>query len=242
LAGLQGGNPLTGLQALKDVLDGALEDDPRAGMKANAERVLADSESLPDILEGIDALTDEEVQELRGMVSGGGGQTDQAALDLFTQANARNNAHFLLSGIVCHEQLPFADVQAAIARRDALPIPALGNSDAFLATEVGNCAEYLMGASDPSYGEPLRSSVPVLILQGEYDTRTPPENGRVLAEQLDNATLVIVPQAGHETWGSGNCAAQIGINFLRNPDQEPDLSCLEQRRGHFSLPGEPLGD
>jgi pimeloyl-ACP methyl ester carboxylesterase len=242
LAGLQGSNPITGLQAVKDVLDGTKEDDPRAGMKANAGRVLADSESLNDILEAIDALTDEEVQQLREMVSSGGAQTDQAALDLFTQASARNNAHFLLSGIVCLEQLPFSDVQAALARRDALSIPILGNSDAFLATEVGNCTNYPMGATDASYNEAVSSSVPVLILQGEFDTRTPPENGRVLAEQLENAKLVIVPQAGHETWGSDNCVAKIGIEFIRNPEQALDLSCLESRKQRFSLPGDPLGE
>jgi hypothetical protein len=242
LAGLQGSNPMTGLQAVKDVLDGSKEDDPRSGMKANAGRVLADSESLNDILELIDALTDEEVQQLREMVSGGGVQVDQAAVDLFIQASARNNAHFLLSGIVCLEQLPFSDVQAALARRDALSMPILGNSDAFLATEVGNCTNYPMGATDVSYNEVVSSAVPVLILQGEFDTRTPLQNGRVLADQLENAMLVIVPQAGHETWGIGNCVAQIGIDFFRNPDQEPDLSCLEKRREGFSLPGDPLGN
>ena len=203
------------------------------------QRVLADSESLPGILEAVDALTDDEVEELRGSLSGGT-QTDQSAIDLIMQASAKNNAHFLLSGIVCLEQLPFSDVRAALARRDSLAIPALGRTDAMLATEVANCTNYPMGQTDPTYGEPVSSAVPVLILQGEYDTRTPPENGRVLAEQLQNATLVLVPQAGHETWGSGSCVAQIGRAFLRDPQQSLDLSCLQARRHHFALPGEPL--
>jgi pimeloyl-ACP methyl ester carboxylesterase len=240
LAGLKGTNPLTGLQAVKDVLDGTQEDNPRAGMKANAERVLADSESLPDILEAIDALTDEEVQQLKEMMSGSGTATDQAAVALFTKAGARNNAHFLLSGIACLEQLPFSDARAALDRRDGLAIPALGTTDAMLATEVGNCTNYPMGEPDPAYGEPVNSAVPTLILQGEYDTRTPPDNGRALAEQLDNATLVIVPQAGHETWTGDNCASRIGISFLRAPDQPLDLSCLQARQHRFSLPGDPL--
>ena len=241
VAGLQGSNPLTGIKALKDVLDGAVGDDPRAGMKANAERVLADSESLPDILEAIGELSDEDVQQLQDMVSGGAA-TDQAAADLLIQASAKNSAHFLLSGMVCLEQLPFSDVQAALARRDALAMPALGSTDSLLATEEGNCANYPMGEPDPSYGEAVSSAVPTLILQGEYDTRTPPENGRALAEQLGNATLVIVPQAGHETWGSGSCVAQIGIGFLRDPQKPVDLACLQSRQHHFSLPGDPLGD
>jgi pimeloyl-ACP methyl ester carboxylesterase len=242
LAGLQGSNPITGLRALRDVLDGAQAADPRQGMKENAERVLADSESLPDILEAIDALTDEEVEQMRGMVSDSSAAPDQATLDLVTQASARNSAHFLLSGIVCLEQLPFSDAQAALARREAQDIPALGRTDAQLATEVGNCANYPMGEPDPSYGEAVSSAMPVLILQGEYDTRTPPVNGRALAEQLDNATLVMVPQAGHETWGGGTCVAQIGIEFLRDPQEPVDVSCLQSRQHRFSLPGEPLSD
>ncbi len=47
LAGLQGTNPLTGIKAVADVLTGAREDDPRAGMKATARRVIRHSESLP---------------------------------------------------------------------------------------------------------------------------------------------------------------------------------------------------
>jgi pimeloyl-ACP methyl ester carboxylesterase len=109
-----------------------------------------------------------------------------------------------------------------------------------LATEVGNCTNYSMGEPDVTYGEPVSSGVPVLILQGEYDTRTPPDNGRALAEQLDNATLVTVPQAGHETWAGDNCAARVGISFLRDPERPLDLSCMESRRHQFSLPDDPL--
>jgi pimeloyl-ACP methyl ester carboxylesterase len=165
---------------------------------------------------------------------------DKAAVDRVIEASARNNAHFLLSGIACLEQLALSDVWAAIAARDALPIPALGVPDVALATEVGNCTDYPMGDGDPRYHEPVTSAVPTLILQGDYDTRTPPAHGRAVAEQLANATLVFIPQAGHETWGSGNCAAQIGIEFIRNPQEAPDLSCLETRRHRFSLPGEAL--
>ena len=42
--------------------------------------------------------------------------------------------------------------------------------------------------------------------------------------------------------GRVNCAAEIGIDFIRNPQAAPDLSCLEQRREQFSLPGEPLNE
>ena len=242
LAGLKGSNPLTGIQALADVLAGANETDPRAGMKAAAERVLADSESLPQILEDIDNLSDENIRVLRSSAPGKNSSVDQAIVNRVTEAAANNNAHFLLSGIACLEQLAFADAAEAIAARDALTIPALGLPDAVLATEVGNCTDYPLGEPDPRYHEPANSAVPTLILQGEYDTRTPPAHGRALAEQLPNATLVMIPQAGHETWSGGNCAARIGIEFIRNPEGQPDLSCLDIRRSRFLLPGDPLNN
>lgn len=39
--------------------------------------------------------------------------------------------------------------------------------------------------------------VPVLILVGESDSLTPPELARALQEKIPNATLEVVPQAGH---------------------------------------------
>jgi pimeloyl-ACP methyl ester carboxylesterase len=159
---------------------------------------------------------------------------------LVADAQAKNNALFMLSGIVCHEQLDVASVSGAPDAGGDLAIPALRASGALLATEVGNCTNYPMGEADPSYHDPVSSDIPTLILQGEFDVRTPPINGRILAEQLANATLVMVPQAGHETWTGAGCVAEIGRRFFMHPDQPPDLSCLEARRERFSMPGELL--
>lgn len=96
-----------------------------------------------------------------------------------------------------------------------------------------------MGTVDTTYHEPVQSDVPVLILQGEFDVRTPPGNGLVLAEQLERGTLVMVPQAGHEVW-TGGCVSSIAQAFLADPQSAPDLTCLEARQERFSLPQDPL--
>jgi pimeloyl-ACP methyl ester carboxylesterase len=127
------------------------------------------------------------------------------------------------------------------AINNSLAIPALRASEALLATEVGNCANYPMGEPDPSYREPVSSDLPILILQGEFDVRTPLKNGLALAEQLQNATLAVIPQIGHETWTGSNCVGQIATDFILNPDQVLDLSCLQARQERFVLPDEPLG-
>lgn len=234
------GNIMTSIGIVADVLKASQDADPRSAMKAAAREKLAGAAELPNILERIDQLTQAEIDELAAGMNDAPQDSDRADVDRRTEAFARNDAHFMLSGIVCHEQLPFADLEAALKAGDTLAIPALRAPDALLATEVGNCTNYPMGETDPSYHEPVSSEVPILILQGEFDTRTPPANGHILAEQLDNATLVSVPQAGHETWTGAGCVAEIGRSFFMNPDQAPDLSCLEARRERFSMPGEPL--
>lgn len=235
-----GGNPVAGLMIVAEIIQAVQEENPREAMKAAAEERLADSDGLPQILDSIDALTAEDIDILSAMFANPVPEADEEEAAQTTEAVAKNNALFMLSGMVCSEQLSFEDINAAVNKRQRLDIPALAASDALLATEVGNCTNYPMGDPDPTYHEPVSTDIPILILQGEFDTRTPLQNGITLADQLDNATLVIVPQAGHETWGAGNCPAQIGIEFIRNPEQAPDTSCLQQRQERFSLPGESL--
>ena len=78
------------------------------------------------------------------------------------------------------------------------------------------------------------------ILYWDIPLQKVPADGLDLDVQLANATFLLVPQAGHEVWGSGSCAAQIGQDFLRDPNGDLDLSCLAQRQYRFSLPGDPL--
>jgi pimeloyl-ACP methyl ester carboxylesterase len=228
------------IRTVADIISAAQEAQPQAAMKKLAQEKLAGSEKLPRILESIDSLSPADLALLASSTGGSSDKPDKAAVQKVTDAQQRNQALFMLSGIVCHEQLPFSDVDAALARNSSLPIPALRASGALLATEVGNCENYPMGEPDSSYGQPVSSALPVLILQGEFDVRTPLANGLALAEQLENATLAVIPQMGHETWTGSGCVGQIATNFIRNPNQAPDTSCLQARQERFVLPSEPL--
>ncbi|MDX1417136.1 MAG: alpha/beta hydrolase [Candidatus Promineifilaceae bacterium] len=241
-AGATADDPFGGLKYVSEILPKATEDNPREAMKSAAQDSLQDNEALPQALEEIDALSADDIRTLQAMYAEPvGEQLSEAETILRSEAIAKNSALFLLSGIVCSEELAFEDPETAVASQASLEIQALAASGALLATEVGNCTNYPMGDVDPGYNEPIASDVPVLVLQGEFDIRTPLQNGLDLAEQLSNATLAIIPQQGHETWSSAtNCVGQISTNFIRNPQQAPDLSCLEQRQEQFSLPGEPL--
>ena len=92
---------------------------------------------------------------------------------------------------------------------------------------LGNAINFplmsLAGAwGNPDLGDdfraPVRSDVPVLILAGELDPRTPVENGREIVKHLTNGRLVVIPNAGHsfDLFGSVEIRAMVS-EFLRRP-------------------------
>ena len=76
--------------------------------------------------------------------------------------------------------------------------------------------------------EPVRSSIPTLILQGEYDPVTPPVNGMLAAQTLSKGYFFLFPGVGHGVVDSqvSNCPNDITNAFLENPAEKPDASCI----------------
>jgi pimeloyl-ACP methyl ester carboxylesterase len=64
---------------------------------------------------------------------------------------------------------------------------------------------------------PPATSVPVLVLSGELDLRTPTEAAQRLVATLGNATLVAAPRVGHSVYGADldDCATRSVAAFLR---------------------------
>lgn len=151
-------------------------------------------------------------------------------------------AHFLNLTINCHEDTQFQRFEDALNSYNDLEFPQFTNLN-FLREQAGICAAWPVEAASIEVKNPVSSTVPTLILQGAYDTATPPYMGRRAARELANSTLVIVPQQGHEVWTSAtNCEGQIATSFVLNPDAELDLSCLDARRPQWALPEEAGAD
>ncbi len=75
--------------------------------------------------------------------------------------------------------------------------------------------------------EPVRSSIPTLILQGEYDPVTPPANGMLAAQTLSRSYFFLFPGVGHGVSSPFNtCPNDIVYAFLANPTERPDASCI----------------
>lgn len=72
----------------------------------------------------------------------------------------------------------------------------------------------------------VSSSIPSLILSGQYDVATPPRWAVLTAETLGNGYLFEFPGAGHSLLSGVECAIAITNEFLDNPTQEPDDGCI----------------
>ncbi|HRJ57328.1 MAG TPA: alpha/beta fold hydrolase [Anaerolineales bacterium] len=102
------------------------------------------------------------------------------------------------------------------------------------------------GAVGPVLGEKdaVVSDIPSLVITGTFDSATPPQFGKQVAEKLPNSHYVEFPNQGHVPTAadSSGCAMKITQEFLRNPTVEPDRSCMnELPKVEFLVPytGEP---
>lgn len=73
---------------------------------------------------------------------------------------------------------------------------------------------------------PIKSSVPALILAGNYDPITPPEFSQFLRKSFENHFYYEAKRVGHGVALTG-CGKKILSTFFDNPNEKPDFSCFE---------------
>jgi pimeloyl-ACP methyl ester carboxylesterase len=91
----------------------------------------------------------------------------------------------------------------------------------------------------PAFGPGPLPDVPVLLLEGEDDLRTPVEGARRVAAQFPQAKLVVAPATGHSALGSdlSGCAERAFARFFR--DQPVPDRCPHHRREFPPSPPPP---
>ena len=83
-----------------------------------------------------------------------------------------------------------------------------------------------MEPADAIESRAVMSAIPTLVLAGSYDPVTPPAWGKSTAAALENAYYYEFPHVGHGIMRSTACGLSIGLQFLDDPDSEPDTSCV----------------
>jgi pimeloyl-ACP methyl ester carboxylesterase len=74
--------------------------------------------------------------------------------------------------------------------------------------------------------QPVTSSLPTLILSGEYDPITPFSNAQMAQRTLSNSFLYLFPATGHGVFYTDNCPDTIMVDFLSQPTMKPNSACI----------------
>jgi pimeloyl-ACP methyl ester carboxylesterase len=159
-------------------------------------------------------------------------QIRQHNYTLLSQIYGRNindtGSRGLFYSVMCGEDMAFTTRHALELSVQGLPIqvqPALLNKTM---SWFSVCQFWGMKPVPAIQKEPVRSTIPTLILQGEYDPVTPPTNGMLAAQTLSKSYFFLFPGVGHGVIASNasNCPDDIMNAFLENPAEKPDASCI----------------
>ena len=156
---------------------------------------------------------------------------------------ARLLSSALYAATTC-EETPFPWARATppmpTERRRQAALVAAGTPDtAFFpfdrATALDNdlialCGSWPTAGADPGFGPGPLPDVPVLLLEGEDDLRTPLENAQRVAAQFPRSSLVVAPATGHSTLGAdrSGCAARAFARFFQG--RRVPTRCRSARR------------
>lgn len=75
--------------------------------------------------------------------------------------------------------------------------------------------------------QPVSSSVPTLLLSGEFDPVTPPKNAEAAATTLSHSYNFVFPTGAHGQLLDSECSDGIFLSFLEDPNTRPDGSCIQ---------------
>jgi pimeloyl-ACP methyl ester carboxylesterase len=107
-----------------------------------------------------------------------------------------------------------------------------------LASDTLNlCERWPQAPLAPEFGPGPLPDVPVLLLEGEDDLRTPVENARRVAEMFPRSSLLVAPATGHSALGSdfSGCTDRGFARFFQ--ERSVPTRCPRVRR--FFLPSPP---
>lgn len=129
--------------------------------------------------------------------------------------------------VQCNEDATFARPSDFVAARDShRAVAALAFSPLFNEAVLDICAAWGLHADSPAQNRPVQSAVPSLLIGGEFDPITPPDNARDTAKSLSNATVLIYPGGGHVPSTVSPCLQSVIARFFADPRAQPDPACL----------------
>ena len=125
--------------------------------------------------------------------------------------------------VLCAEDIPFYKGESAAGDGASPYVQNLQIEDL-----VRICQTWPRGQVPAGFKEPVSSAVPVLLLSGEADPVTPPENAVQTAKTLPNSLSLIAPGQGHIVVYRG-CIPRLVRDFIESASVKGlDTACVSE--------------
>ncbi len=135
----------------------------------------------------------------------------------------KSDANALALSVRCGTEVPATSAAAFAQARQAAPWLAAFDHERPLRTQ---CAAWFPeGPRDLPLPAPVASDVPVLLLSGAYDPRTPPTYAMAQQQSLPNSHHVIIRDQSHGVSVTSDCAQEAMADFLDGPDRFEPPAC-----------------
>jgi pimeloyl-ACP methyl ester carboxylesterase len=163
----------------------------------------------------------------RGTYRGVAGQIYENQTDVVEYGSGISEGKYY--SVVCGEDAPFTNAKQITAAISKMP-PALQSSARGSQISAFNTCTQAWHVTRVSavQKQAVRSRIPTLVLNGEYDPITPPDLGVLAARTLSRVNSYTFPGVGHGAYLSAACPHSMAVAFLANPTSRPNASCISQ--------------
>ncbi|CAN5922985.1 alpha/beta fold hydrolase [soil metagenome] len=96
------------------------------------------------------------------------------------------------------------------------------------------CPVWRVGIAPTAERQPVKSSIPTLLLSGAFDWLTPPSWGREAARHISPSRHVVFRAQGHGVVVQDPCAARLRDAFIDEPDPKRALPCRADTPPNFT--------
>jgi pimeloyl-ACP methyl ester carboxylesterase len=162
-----------------------------------------------------------------------------AEQELGWRMNVEGDSRGVYLAVTCPEDVDFIDTAQANRLAEGTYLGTWRVAD-----QKAACAAWPHRPLDRSFMQPVRSSVPLLVTNGQWDPATARSHAEEVLRGFPNGRLVVIPSAGHGTSGLVGvmpCYGSVVSRFIRTANAKTvDASCIARvHRPPFptSLPG-----
>ena len=141
-----------------------------------------------------------------------------------------------LFNYACQEDLPFNSFEGYQKFTAAQKYPYIGD-------DADDAARFVYGACIPfkqlqrdNWQVPVKSDIPTLSIGSLYDSQTPASWAKLATEELTNAQVFMIPEAGHGALLYQSCVADMGVAFINQPSRKLSNDCAESIKIEWHIP------